>query len=211
MPSQNVNEAPERPPSKHLKITEPSPWIVRFSGLVPKGGQVLDLACGGGRHSGHLLSEGCRVTAVDKDTDAIAERLGGRDGLSIITADLEDGIDPFGTEGPLAGQTFDGIVVVNYLYRPLMTSLLAALKPGGVLLYETFARGNEAYARPRNPDHLLRSGELLELVSGHLQVVAYEHGLIEADDLPGVKQRLAAVKDLGLSEREDGDPPAHGI
>ncbi len=196
-------------PAKHLRITSPSPWIVRYSSTIPVGGHVLDLACGGGRHSGYLLDQGYCVTAIDKDTSAISERLGGRKNLTIITADLETGDNPFADNDALNGQKFDAVVAVNYLYRPLMTALIDALKPGGVLLYETFARGNEAYARPRNPDHLLRSGELLDVAAGQLQVVAYEHGMIEADDLPGVKQRLIGVRDLALSKRDDGDPPAH--
>jgi len=93
----------------------------------------------------------------------------------------------------------------------LFASLLANLKPGGVLIYETFARGNEAFARPRNPDHLLKSGELLDLAAGKLHVIAYEHGLVEGADISGVKQRLCAVNDLGLSDREDGEPQAHNI
>ncbi len=197
--------------AKHLKIILPSPWVIRFSSVIPAGEHVLDLACGGGRHSGYLLDLGYHVTALDKDTTAISERLAGHDNLGIITTDLEDGADAFGEKGILNGRNFGGIVVVNYLHRPLMKALVNALKPGGVLIYETFARGNEAFARPRNPDHLLRSGELLDLVSGHLQIVAYEHGMIQANDLPGVKQRLVAVRDLGLSQRDDGDPPAHPI
>jgi SAM-dependent methyltransferase len=211
MPDQ-MNTAPSLSnPAKHLRITSPSPWIVRYSSTIPPGGHVLDLACGGGRHSGHLLDQGYRVTAADKDTSTISERLEGRKNLTIITADLETGDDPFANEGSLGGQKFNGIIAVNYLYRPLMMALINALKPGGVLLYETFARGNEVYSRPRNPDHLLRSGELLDLAAGRLQVLAYEHGLIEADGLPCVRQRLIGVRDLALSKRDDGDPPAHQI
>jgi len=204
-------DMPQPAPLKHLSITTPSPWVARFSSIMPAGGHVLDLACGGGRHTVHLLEGGYRVTAVDKDTVAVSDRLSGRADLTIVSADLETGVDPFAPDGALTGETFDGIVVVNYLYRPLMAALINALNPGGVLIYETFARGNEVYARPRNPDHLLRSGELLDIVSGYLQVVAYEHGRIEANDLPGVKQRLVAVRDLDQSDRDDGDPPAHPI
>ena len=92
-----------------------------------------------------------------------------------------------------------------------MDVLVGALEPGGVLIYETFARGNEDFVRPRNPDHLLKSGELLELARGKLQVVAYEHGIIKAADIEGVKQRLCAVNNLGLSTRDDGDPAPHPV
>ena len=196
--------------AKHLRITEPSPWVARFSGLVPAGGRVLDLAAGGGRHARHFLAKGHPAVAVDRDAAALRD-LRETPGATVIEADLEDGRDPFGPGGPLAGERFAGVVVVNSLFRPLFDGLLDALEPGGVLIYETFARGNEDFARPRNPDHLLRSGELLDAVAGRLQVVAYEHGRVEAADIPGVKQRLCAVKDLELSVRDDGDPPAHPV
>lgn len=199
----------------HPDVTAPSPWITRFSGLFPQnglaGGEVLDLACGGGRHSQLLLNLGYQVTAIDKNTDAIAARLGGHEKLEIITADLESGSTPFLGDGALSGRMFEGIVVVNYLYRGHLDALLDCLKPGGGLIYETFARGNEAYGRPRNPDHLLRAGELLEMVRGRLQVVAYEHGLMGTDDTLCIKQRIVAVSDLSLSNREDDDPSPHRL
>ncbi len=197
--------------ARHLRITDPSPWIARFTPLIPANAQVLDLACGGGRHTRLMLDLGHNVTAVDKNTDAITQKLGGHATLEIIQADLEDNGDPFGENGPLAGRQFNAVMVVNYLHRDLMAALLGALKPGGVFLYETFARGNEVYARPRNPDHLLRAGELLDLVGSSLQIVAYEHGLDESTELPGVKQRIAAVNDLGPSKREDGEPNPHPL
>lgn len=217
---QNIPTSPAadgtEPPStddvraKHLGLTEPSPWVARFASLVAAGGTVLDLAAGGGRHGRHFLSRGCAVVFIDKTTSALGD-LEANDGATVITADLEDGPPPFDTGGPLHGRTFDAIVVVNYLHRPLFDDLVAALKPGGVLIYETFARGNEDFARPRNPDHLLKSGELLDAVAGQLQVVAYEHGVVAVTDIPGVKQRLCAVKDLEMSARDDGDPPAHDL
>jgi hypothetical protein len=131
--------------------------------------------------------------------------------LRIIEFDLEVVNSIFAEGNLLFAQTFGAIVVVNYLYRPIFSSLIDALAPGGLFIYETFALGNEDYARPRNPDHLLKSGELLEVVSGQMQVVAYEHGVDENGDIPGVKQRLCAVKDLNLSKRQDHEPPAHNI
>ncbi len=213
---QNIPEQPDRPPTtddvraKHLRITEPSPWVARFASLVAAGGTVLDVAAGGGRHARHFLANGYRAVAVDRGVEAMAD-LANADGAAVIEADLEDGRPPFGADGPLHGMTFDAVVVVNYLHRPLIDDLIGALNPGGVLIYETFARGNEDFARPRNPTHLLKSGELLEAVSGKLQVVAYEHGRVEVTDIPGVKQRLCAVKDLDASVRDDGEPPAHGL
>ena len=87
-----------------------------------------------------------------------------------------------------------------------MPAILGSLAPGGILLYETFALGNEVYSKPRNPDHLLKSGELLELVQDKLQVVAYAHGIVEGGECPGVKQMICAANNLSLSEREDGEP-----
>ena len=179
--------------NRHLKMNDPEQWIVRYAPLIAHNGHVLDLACGGGRHTRLLLDQGYKVTAIDRDTDAISERIGNLDNLTIIEADLETGDDPWGVI--LSDQQFDGIVVVNYLYRPLFSHLAEALKPGGVLLYETFAMGNEEYSRPRNPDHLLKTGELLNWASSQgLQVVAYEHGLVNVFKSLGVKQRIAVVK-----------------
>ncbi len=205
---QNEIDPVER--ARHLRLTEPSPWISRFAGLPAKGSDVLDVAAGGGRHSRVFLDQGHRVTAIDKNTTALVERFSAT-ALSIVEFDMEAGIPLFDAASPLSGRDYDVIVVVNYLYRPLFPELLKALRPGGILLYETFALGNEVYAKPRNPDHLLKSGELLGLVSQKMQVVAYEHGLLENADIPGVKQRLCAVNDLQLSDRPDHDPSAHSI
>ncbi len=196
---------------RHLRITEPSPWVARFAPLIRPGGTVLDLACGGGRHSRYLLQLGYRAVALDRLAEPVAD-LAGDPHCQVIEADLEGGASVFAGPGPLAGRRFDGVVVVNYLHRPLFADLLASLAPGGVLIYETFARGNEVYTRPRNPDHLLKSGELLELAEGALQVVAYEHGVVEKGPLPGVISRICAVRPGGPSGREDGEPeprPVH--
>jgi len=99
-------------------------------------------------------------------------------------ADLENG--PW----PLAGERFDAVVVANYLWRPLWPVLRSSLADGGVLIYETFACGNEVFGKPSNPDFLLRSGELLEACRG-LHVVAYEDGVLDAP--PRRVQRIAAV------------------
>ena len=196
--------------AKHLQITEPSPWVERFAPLVPKDASVLDLAAGGGRHGRHMMRQGCRTVFIDRNTAALQDLMDAPN-TTVINADLEDGSDPFGPGGPLEAMTFDAVIVVNYLFRPLMAGLINAIALGGVLIYETFSRGNEEFARPRNPDHLLRSGELLDLVGGRMQVVAYEHGRLDVTDIPGVKQRLCAVKDVKGSTRDDCEPPAHPL
>lgn len=164
----------------------PSDWVRRFAALVPAGGPVLDLACGAGRHVRLFLDKGHPVTAVDRDLTGLAD-IAGDPRLETLAADLEGGAD-----WPLAERRFAGVVVTNYLHRPILPRIVAAVAPGGALLYETFAVGNERFGRPRNPDFLLRPGELLEAVRGRLQVVAYEN-LEVAEPKPAVVQRIAAV------------------
>jgi len=171
-------------------VTPPSPWIERWAHLIAPGGTVLDVAAGGGRHAVWLAARGHRVTAVDHDAAAMAA-LAPR--VEAIPADLEGG------GWPLAGRSFDAVVVANYLWRPLLPLLKAALAPGGVLLYETFAVGNETVGRPRRADFLLRHGELLDAAGG-LRIVAYEDGFLAQPDR--FVQRLAAVRE------DDGETAA---
>jgi SAM-dependent methyltransferase len=158
---------------------------VRFSALVADGARVLDVACGRGRHSRWFAARGCRVVAVDRDPAAL-DGLASVAGVTPVSADLETHPWPFEAE------KFDAIVVTHYLHRVLFPNLLHALADDGVLLYETFARGNEAYGKPSNPDFLLADGELLTIVGRSLIVVAFEQGRIESEP-PAVMQRLAAV------------------
>ena len=163
----------------------PSAWIERFAHLVPRDGRVLDVAAGSGRHARLFAARGTRVLAVDRDAEAM-RTLGGVDGVDTIVADIEIGGWPF------AGQTFPAVVVTNYLHRPLLAPIVAAVADDGVLLYETFAVGNEAFGRPKNPAFLLRENELLDLVRGRLAVVAFEQGHIDGER-PAIIQRIAAV------------------
>ncbi len=162
----------------------PLAWVRRFAPLLAPGSTVLDLACGAGRHSRYLLELGHQVTALDRDLASMAD-LAGQPGLELIAADLEQ------AAWPLPGRRFAGIVVTNYLWRPLWPDLLAALGPDGLLLYETFGLGQAAFGRPRDPAFLLAPGELLERVRGSLQVLAYEHGLV-SEPRPMIRQRIAA-------------------
>jgi len=163
----------------------PSDWVTRFAPLIPDSGTVLDLACGFGRHSRYLARLGFRVEAVDRSAEAIAG-LTGVPGVTGEVADIERGSWPF------PGRRFDAVVVTNYLWRPLFPLILDALVPAGVLLYETFAVGNEKYGKPSNPDFLLRPGELLDVVRGRLKVIAFEDLYIEQPK-PAMVQRICAV------------------
>lgn len=166
-------------------LQAPSEWVKRWAGCVPAGGEVLDLACGSGRHSRYLAAAGYRVCAIDRDAQAVAA-LTGVPGISAQVADLE------GMPWPLKGRRFAGIVVVSYLYRPLFPHLLGALADDGAFIYETFALGNERFGKPSNPDFLLRPGELLEVVRGKLRVLAYEDLRISLPK-PAMMQRVCAV------------------
>jgi SAM-dependent methyltransferase len=166
---------------------EPSAWVLRFASLVPVGGAVLDLAAGGGRHARLFRGRGHPVTAVDRDAGGLAD-LRGDPGVEIIEQDLEDG-SPF----PFKGREFAGVVVTNYLHRPILADIVAVVAPGGALIYETFARGQERFGRPGNPDFLLKPGELLDAVRGSLRVAAYEDLIVDDPD-PRAIQRIAAVR-----------------
>jgi SAM-dependent methyltransferase len=165
-------------------LDRPSEWVARWARTIRPDGEVLDLACGSGRHSRFLVSLGLRVCAVDRDPRALG-MLDGITGVTARLADLEN--DPW----PLQGLKFDGVVVTNYLHRPLFPRILDALAPAGVLIYETFAAGNERFGKPSNPDFLLQPGELLEIANGRLRVIAYEDIEVAAPK-PACIQRICA-------------------
>jgi SAM-dependent methyltransferase len=176
----------------HSALDQPSPWVSRFASLVPKG-EVLDLACGGGRHSRLFASLGHQVLALDRDAESLAKAAG--QGITTFQYDLES--DMNGAAWPFEVDRFAAIVVTNYLYRPLFAPLLASLAPEGILIYETFAQGNEQFGKPSNPNFLLGPGELLNVVQtkapSPLRIIAYEDGYT---DLPksAMVQRICAVK-----------------
>jgi SAM-dependent methyltransferase len=163
--------------------TGPSAWVERFLPLIKPGGLVLDLAAGSGRHVRLLHECGFAVRAVDRDTTALLAFAGPRCEVRRIDLETDDRRQ--------LGDGYDGIIVTNYLHRPLLAPIARALASGGVLIYETFARGNERFGRPRNPDFLLRPGELLEAFTT-LTVVAFEQGEVSVPRA-AVIQRLAAV------------------
>ena len=165
----------------------PSDWVVRFARHIHKGGDVLDLACGSGRHTKFLLEAGHPVIALDRNLDRLGN-LRQHARVEAVEADLETG-----TAWPFSGRRFAGIVVTNYLHRPLFQNLADALEDNGVLIYETFADGNQAFGHPRNPDFLLQREELLIFSQPELRVIAFEDILV-TDPYPAGIQHIAAVR-----------------
>jgi SAM-dependent methyltransferase len=163
----------------------PSAWVKRWMHLVPEGGRVLDVACGAGRHL-RLFSEANRPVAGVDAARAAIESIA-LPGAELVVADIENGPWPF------AGRQFDGVVVTNYLWRALLPTIVASVAPGGVLIYETFAVGNETVGKPSRPDFLLKPGELLAACTDQLRVVAYEDGFLDAP--ARYVQRIAAVRE----------------
>lgn len=167
-------------------FAKPSAWVTRFASLIRAGGEVLDFACGSGRHARWLAARDLRVEAVDRDTAAL-ELVQGLAGVTVRVADLEAGPWPYG------GRSFDAVVVTNYLYRPNLDRLLACVAPAGVLIYETFMQGNERFGKPANPDFLLRPGELSSMLGEGWAVVAFEQGEVELPR-PAMVQRICALR-----------------
>lgn len=171
----------------HVSVDNASPWVRRFVSQIPKTGTVLDLACGGGRHSFLLAEMGYSVLAVDQNISEIEKTA--NPFIYSKELNLEEEI------WPLGGDKFAGIVVTNYLYRPHLDRLPEMLEKHGVLIYETFAQGNEQFGKPSNPNFLLKTGELLGLSQRHgLKVLAYED-IYQGEPKPAMVQRLCAVKE----------------
>lgn len=164
--------------------SSPSEWLLRWQHLLAPQSQILDIACGSGRHATWLASLGHRVTGIDRDTQALAQLAAC---VTAVHADIE------GQPWPLAQQQFDAVIVTNYLWRPLWPQIVGSVRDGGMLIYETFGQGNAAYGKPSRPDFLLMPGELLEVCAGW-QVVAYENGMRSGPDR--VVQRIVAIKPL---------------
>ena len=184
-PDQSANQLPTEEPI--------SPWIERWSHLLPPQSSVLDVACGRGRNSMWFARKGHLVWAIDQVAQLTPPV---PTGINFVLADIESGPWPLcDTKDPSNLRQFEAVIVTNYLWRPLFPTLLASLKPGGVLLYETFAEGNAAFGRPARPDFLLQPGELLRHCNT-LHTIAYENGLIKsADGTPQkIVQRIAAVR-----------------
>ena len=167
-------------------LEAPSEWVRRWSHLIAPGSTALDVACGAGRHLRWLRGLGHEVTGVDRSAEALAACAGLGE---LVQADIENGPWPF------AGRRFGAVVVTNYLWRPLLPTIVDCVAPGGVLIHETFAQGNETVGKPSRPDFLLAPGELLRACAD-LRVVAYEDGFLSSPDR--FVQRIAAVREPAL-------------
>ena len=174
---------------------DPSPWVKRWSHLLAPDATVLDVACGSGRHLAWFAQRGHPVTGVDRDIALARQQVPGGE---LVCGDIEGQAWPLQRDGHL--RTFGAVVVTNYLWRPLLDTIVGSVEPGGILLYETFAAGNEALGRPSRPDFLLQPGELLRVCAA-MDVVAFEQGCLP--DPPRIVQRIAAVQ-----RHPDGAGPA---
>ena len=178
----------------NVKLQLPSEWVTRFSTLIAPGGEVLDLASGHGRHTKFLLENGFNVTSLDANISGL-KKIADKNRLEIIEADLEKC-----GSWPLGQRRFAALIVTNYLHRPLFPHIIAALKDNGVLIYETFAIGNQNFGKPSNPKFLLKPGELLTEVFGKLRIIAYEEGLFQTPKI-SVKQRICAINNRDKNQQ----------
>jgi SAM-dependent methyltransferase len=180
----------------------PSMWVRRWSHLVRESATVLDVACGAGRHMHWFAGRGCKVTGVDRNAAVIAPLA---DVGEIVVADIESGPWPF------AARRFDAVIVTNYLWRDRLPDVVASVDVGGVLIYETFAAGNETVGKPSNPDFLLRAGELLQ-AAPDLRVVAFEDGFEPGfEPRSGVLRPCFVQRIVAVREASDGALPARHV
>lgn len=167
----------------------PSAWLMRFAPLLARRAEVLDVACGQGRHSAYLALRGCRVTAVDIDAAEVEAGFAGNPDVVVECRDLENEAWPY------APERFDAVIVFNYLWREHFPHYWSSLRPGGLFLMETFTKANAAiWGRPKNPAHFLNERELLTLLPPEAHIIAYEEGLTVDDR---AVERIAAVKPAG--------------
>ena len=197
----DVTRKPETVMTANNRPSSPSPWIVRYLQPARPGATALDVATGSGRHARLAHALGYTVTALDRDLSRVSD-LAATPNITLLQSYLEDG-----ALWPLNGQYFDVVIATNYLHRPILADIVASVAPNGLLLYETFAAGNERYGKPSNPNFLLRPGELLEAVRGRLTPVAFEHVTLDSSSgtPAAIVQRIVAV---GSSHPWLSDPPS---
>ncbi|MFM0474398.1 class I SAM-dependent methyltransferase [Paraburkholderia strydomiana] len=187
-------------------LGEPSRWVRQWAHLVAADGAVLDVASGAGRHARFFASLGHPVTAIDRDAAAL-NALADEPLVTQILADIENAGWPLAADAQFAA-----VVVTNYLHRPLFPQLIRSLAPGGVLVYETFAQGNERVGKPSNPAFLLAPGELLDVVRARLRVVAFQDGFV-AQPRPAYVQRICAILEADCSDdsAQAAPPPCYEL
>ena len=165
----------------------PEEWVKKHIHLIPEKSTVADIACGKGRHTRLLLRRGFFVVAFDKDVSGLRD-IPPTPNLRVVEVDLE--ADNECLKHP---KEFSAIIVVNYLHRPLFDNLIHALKPGGILIYQTFMVGNERYGRPHNTDYLLKENELSTRLEAEFRIIEFDQGYIEYPK-PAVIQKICATK-----------------
>ncbi len=168
--------------------SSPSCWVMDSLQHWPVGGHLLDYACGSGRHSTAIAARWpgrFAITAVDRDQDALALLDASSTDITTLCHDLEAAPWPF------ADQSFDIVLVTNYLYRPRLARLFALVRPGGYLVYETFASGHAAFGRPRNPDYLLEEGELAAHLPPDFDILDHVHGRVDTPKPAMIQHMLA--------------------
>ena len=158
----------------HHRAGRPSSFLVENIGILPKG-RVLDVATGRGRNAVYLAQQGFEVDGIDISREALdaAEALAVESGVSVTfrLMDLEN-------DASLPQEAYDVIICFNYLYRPLIPQLKRSLRPGGMLVYETYIVEQALFGRPRNPKHLLQHNELLEFFHD-FRCLRYREGILE--------------------------------
>ena len=179
-----------------------SSWVKRWSHLVPSRGTVLDIACGQGRHMKWFSEKGHTVVGVDRSAGAIDAAASFGDA---VLADIEN--DPWPLMAGAQVRQFDAVIVTNYLWRALFPLITQSIAPGGLLIYETFTKGNETVGRPSSPDFLLRPAELLSAFE-NLRIIAFEEGFLE--NPPRFVQRIVAVRP-DLRDETDQAPKRHAL
>ena len=169
------------------QISQPLPFIAKWLPDDLKAMNVLDYACGGGRHGKLAMERGAHVTFADIDLEGLSE-FAINENVSLLQADLEDE-----RRWPFKGRQYDVVIVTNYLYRPRLSDIFELVKPGGIILYRTFAQGNEVFGRPKNPEFLLQTNELHGVAQKNFSILHYEQGEVDTPN-PAVIQRLVAQR-----------------